>query len=425
MDNYKLQKYRSKFDNSQDQSKKNSYDNKLKYYSNVTSKNPRDNLLKPVPVTDLSNYKLNLENNNPGKPVLAFGYGTMSEKSKNVPVIFERRALGNNDVMFEIYYEGVCHSDWHTILNEWKNSKYPVVAGHEMTGVVIQIGPGVKNFQVGNKVALSPLYNSCRKCNNCKKGEEQYCENGTTETYNQQDRLPTDKKEPTCSVTYGGYSNIMVVDEYFLFKFPDNLAMDRGAPLLCAGLTVYNAILDLKIKPGELLGVAGIGGLGSILIKMCKVMGIRTIALTTTEWKLDDAKKLGAEKSILMKDMTTLGLIENKLDYIIDTIPFKHDLDPYLKLLKIHGTICVVGAFFNMNPDFNEIIRRGKKIQGSNTAGTVVANIFLEFCSKHNILQDIELIKFDQLNDTHDKLVKSQCRYRYVIDVKSSMKSLS
>lgn len=391
----------------------------------VTNKkyhNPNHALYKPTPIADPGKYQSKID---PTKPTLVFGYGAMTEKSKTMPVIFERRALKPDDVMFEILFEGVCHSDWHTILNEWKNSKYPVVAGHEMTGIVMHVGDSVTKFKPGDKVALSPLYNSCRNCKLCAAGEEQYCENGTTETYNAPDRMPFDKLEPTGDVTYGGYSNIMVVGEYFLFKFPDNLPMDKGAPLLCAGLTVYNALVELDVKPGQSVGIAGIGGLGSILITICKVLGIKAVALTTTEWKVKDSMRLGASKAVLMKDKTTLDKMEGTLDFIICTIPFKHDTDPYVKLVKTHGCVCMVGAFYSLNPDFNHIIRKGKKLQGANTAGTKVASEFLQFCSKHGIVSEIELISFDGLNETRDKLVKSECKYRYVIDVKASMKKLS
>lgn len=419
MNEFKFQKYQRKLDNCQNISKRNIYEQKIKLYSPQRYIDAKDGLLKPTPISNISEYKPNFQ---PNKPLLVVGYGAITEKSKNMPVVFERRDLADNDVMFEVLFVGVCHSDWHTILNEWKTSKYPVVAGHEMTGIVKGVGKSVTKFKLGDKVALSPLYNSCQQCKECKSGEEQYCENGTTETYNQYERLPTDIKEPSGSVTYGGYCNIMVAKEDFLFKFPDNLPMDRGAPLLCAGITVYNALNSLNIKQGEVLGVAGIGGLGSLLLKICQVRGICTVALTTTGWKLKDSERLGAKMAILMKDKETLDIMEGKLDYIIDTIPFKHDLDPYIKLLKTHGTLCVVGSFFCLDPDFNEIIRKGKKIQGSNTAGTRIIKEFLEFCSQSDVLPDIEIITFDKLNATRDKLVKSECKYRYVIDIKSSIK---
>ncbi len=424
--NYKLQKYQTKLDNSTNPEMKKTYEDKMKQYKKV--QNLKQELLKPTPVSGIQDYKLS--NISPEKPTLVFGYGAINEKSKNMPMVFERRALNENDVMFKIKFVGVCHSDWHTILNEWKTTKYPMIVGHEATAIVMNVGSAVTKFKQGDRVALSPLYNSCQKCKYCNNGDEQYCENGTTETYNQYDRLPTDIKLPTGPVTYGGYCNIMIAKEDVVFAYPENLPMDKGAPLLCAGLTVYNALKSLNIPNDKLqnttIGVAGIGGLGHLLLKICKSLGIKTVALTTTEWKLKDSFRMGASDAILMKDLEKINLMEGKLDYIIDTIPFKHDLDPYLKMLKTYGTICVVGAFFSMNPDFNTIIRQGKKISGSNTAGSRITQEYLDFTSQmtslgKDVLPDVEMIKFNQLNETRDRLVKSQCKYRYVIDVEKSM----
>lgn len=378
-------------------------------------------LRKPFP-TDLVSYKQQII---PEKPISTFGYGAMNKFSKLLPVEFDRRAPRPNDIVFEIKFCGVCHSDWHTILDEWKNSKYPVITGHEMTGICIQTGAYVTRFKVGDRVALSPLYNCCRVCNNCKAGYEQYCENDTTETYNMYDRNIGDIL-PVGPVTYGGYSNIMVADEHFVFRLPDNLPMDKSAPLLCAGMTVYGAIQTCGIRQGHKLGIAGIGGLGHLLIKIAKTLGIYVVCLTTSDWKIEDSKRLGADHAVCMNDREQLSKIEGTLDYIIDTIPFKHDLDPYLDLLKIFGTHCVVGSFYSLNPDFNKVIRKGKVIRGSNINSLKGTTDFLSFCSvaKENgfdILPDIELITLDQINKTHDRLVRSRARYRYVIDVQKSM----
>jgi uncharacterized zinc-type alcohol dehydrogenase-like protein len=457
--NYKLEKYKTKLLNENNSSKKKLYELKIQQYGGDPPKpttityvtdeirqffNPTDALIKPTPIPDLSYYKppqkqteqtQTEQKQNVDKPTLVFGYGAINEKSMTVPVIFERRPLNEDDVMFDVHYVGVCHSDWHTILNEWKNSKYPVVAGHEMTGIVTAVGSAVTKFAVGARVALSPLYNSCQECKLCRSGEEQYCENGTTETYNQYDRLKTDEGYPTGPVTYGGYSNIMIAKERFLYEFPKNLPMDQGAPLLCAGITVYNALKALGVfdlaadKRGEIkIGVAGIGGLGHLALKLCKAEGIKTVALTTTQEKMEDCIKFSAPGSsaIWMKDLDTVYQNQGTLDYILCTLPFKHDLDPYFKLIKVHGTMSIVGAFYSLNPDFSLIIRTGKKIEGSNIAGTVVADEFLKYCSNKtangiDVLPQIELIKFDGLNATHNNLVTSKCRYRYVIDVRGSM----
>lgn len=392
-----------------DEDKKTKFKAKIQYYENLLKIPSQVHQWKPVlPVKDVHKF-----------PILVYGMGALNEQTKN--------PLQDDDVLFEIKFVGVCHSDWHTILNEWKTSKYPVVAGHEMTGIVIETGSKVTKFKKFDKVALSPLYNSCKSCSNCKLKMEQYCINGTTETYNQYDRKETDTSLPTGPVTYGGYCNLMVCKQDVLFHFPDNIPMDKGAPLLCAGLTMFNAIIALSIpenqKENVRIGIAGIGGLGHIALKICNALKIKTVALTTSFEKLKDCKKFGTSKAIWMKNIEALEKNANSMDYIIDTIPFKHDLDPYIKLLKTFGCLCVVGSFYSLNPDFSEIIRNGKKIMGSNTAGTLVTKQYLKWTSetKMDVLPQIELITFNELNDTHVKLVENKCRYRFVIDVTKSM----
>ena len=393
------------------------FDNAL-YIPKVYEYTHNENLIKPTPI-DPNLYETNIEE---GKPILTLGYGALNEYSMTMPLMFERPALGDNDVLFEVSYCGICHSDWHVILNEWKMTKYPVVPGHEMTGIVIKVGNKVKKFGVGDLVALSPLYNSCLTCEWCKRGEEQYCLNGYTETYNFNERLPEDTKPPTGPLTYGGYSNLMVAHDHFLFKLPKNLPMDRSAPLLCAGMTVYNAFISCGIQAGDKLGVAGIGGLGHLLIKIAKAKGVEVVALTTTKWKLRDSiDNLGADDAVLMKDKDKLTLMKGKLDYIIDTIPFKHDLDDYLELLRPKGTLCVVGALYSLNPDFNTVIRTGKIIRGSNISGTIGTEEFLQFCSQNLILADIEKVHLGEINNTRNKLTNSEVKYRYVLDIKNSV----
>lgn len=436
---YKLKKYQEKIDSTKNESKKQTYSLKLNQYKNMKGGelkqgdiNPNNSVSEtsivkigsrteilriPTPINPVQYHpQMNQQNNS----FNVFGYGAINKYSKLIPVEFDRRQPREKDVVFEIKFCGVCHSDWHVILDEWKNSKYPIVTGHEMTGIVTQVGSGVTRFKVGEKVALSPLYNSCRHCENCNAGYEQYCKNDTTETYNMYDRLPGELKQRG-PVTQGGYSNVMVADEYYVFKLPENLPMDRAAPLLCAGTTVYSTILINRMQPGQTLGIVGIGGLGHLLIKIAKAMGIRVIAITTTEWKLGAAKELGADDSVLSKDLEKLEKMKGTLDFIVDTIPFRHDINKNLELLKLFGIYTIVGCFFDIDTDGNEMIREGKVIRGSNIGSIASTTQFLDFCSKHNILPETQTITLDQVNGTRDKLVKSEARFRYVIDIDASM----
>ena len=420
--NYKFHKYQTKMNNISDPSKKNIYLQKMKYYLNLEEKVPTKNLKKPEPLKMKYERNINIMN-----PINTIGYGVMKEGELLQPISFERRPLRKHDVLIEIYFCGVCHTDWHIILNEWKNSTYPVVAGHEMTGIVLEVGSSVTKFKKNSKVALTPNYNSCRICERCNDREEQYCLNGATHIYNANDRLVEEEKrnvKPTGPTTYGGYSNLMVVDEYFLFSLPEGMPMDRSAPLLCAGLTMYTPIKNLKIKEGQKLGIAGIGGLGHLGIKIGKAFGARVTALTTTLWKLKDSKRLGADESILVKDTIQMKKNENTLDFIIDTIPFAHDLNPYINLLKTKGILYIIGPLFPQIADYSNIIPNGKVIMGSNTGGTFDTEEMLKFCSTNNILPEINIISFEELNGTHDELIKSseKAKYRFVIDVSSIYK---
>lgn len=378
-----------------------------------------DTLVKPT-LYDEDSYIQQDDNDN---NIRVFGYGVINnpqnKKDKDVlkPVYFDRRNVRHDDILIEILYCGVCHSDWHVNLNEWNSTKYPAVTGHEITGRVVEVGKNVVKFKIDEFVAVSPTYNSCRTCVECQQGFEQYCEKGTTETYNMNDRLPTDIDRPTGPITYGGYSNYITINENYVLKVPDNMPLEYTAPILCAGVTTYNPLKYHKIGKGHKVGIAGIGGLGHMAIKFAKALGAEVIALTSSSSKKEDCLRFGAKDVVLISDKTHMDKYKSSLDFIIDTIPFKHDFDIYMNLLKSHGTLCIVGAFFKMETDFNCNIRKGRNIAASNTGGISDCQEVLNFCSVNNILPEINLISIDEINDTHENIKFGKVRYRYVIDM--------
>lgn len=409
----KVKKYKAKKNLTVDIDKINLYQSKIDYYTQMNNQNGGfDGKLKlPSPFKLNNGYVLNPNNN----PINAIGYGTNHRDNPLVLMNFDRRRPRNDDVVIQILYCGICHSDWHVILDEWKNTKYPTIVGHEITGLVMKVGSAVKKFKVNDKVAVGPNYNSCRKCAQCKSGHEQYCINDVTETYNMPDRIGNELK-PTGPITYGGYSNVIVVSEHFVFKLPDNMPLDVAAPLLCAGVTMYTPLKELNVKPGMKIGIAGIGGLGHIGIKIAKAFRSTVVALTRTPDKVKDAIRLGADISLLVSDMDSLKPHEGTCDLIIDTIPFDHDMSPYLNLLKNNGGVLwIVGSFFTMATDFNIVNRKGKIIRGSSTAGVPDTQEFIDFCAKYQIYPQIVLIDIKDINGTHKSIVTNEIRYRYVI----------
>jgi uncharacterized zinc-type alcohol dehydrogenase-like protein len=372
-------------------------------------------LLKKPTRSQLGDYKLDPN----ADPIRAIGYGTDHQKNRLTLMDFERRAPNPDDVVIRIAFCGVCHSDWHVLLNEWKNTKYPIIVGHEITGHVINVGAKVKNFKIGSKVAVGPNYNSCRNCKQCQLGFEQYCVNDVTETYNMPDRIG-DEKRPTGPITYGGYSNVIVVPQHFVFIVPDSLPLDLAAPLLCAGVTMYTPLKEFGVKKGMKVGIAGVGGLGHLGIKIAKSMGAEVVAFTRTPTKIKDAIRLGADDALWSNDLDSFKPHDGTFDLIICTIPFNHDQTPYYHLLKKNGgTMWIVGSFYTMAVDFDIVNRDGKIVRGSSTAGVPDTQEFLNYCAKHKIYPEIELINIQDINSTHSKIVASKVRYRYVIDMKS------
>lgn len=375
-------------------------------------------------------------------------YGIEAKGKKLMPTYVHRRDLTPLDVMVTILYCGVCHSDKHHILNDWNDTIYPLVPGHEIVGVVDAVGNSVTHCKVGDYVAVGTMTDSCMHCTNCHKGEEQYClQGGPTWVYNGRERL--DEKggrylRPEGNRTYGGYSKNIVVQEHFVYLLPDNLDLAKCAPLLCAGITTFTPLKEHRIGKGHKVGIAGIGGLGHLAIKFAKALGAEVVALTTSEWKLSSSKKLGADDSVLVNQdfIDALNAMDKKeeekkltkrdtlllnnvdleymgyFDLIISTIPVSHDITPYLQLLTTHGKLHLLGNF-NSYPNLSgsKFIPHGKSITSSVAGGTINTREMLQFCSQHHIEADIQLINIKNINNAIKSLSNNNVKYRYVIDM--------
>lgn len=342
------------------------------------------------------------------------GYAAQQATSPLVPFDFERRNLRPNDVQIDILYCGVCHSDLHTARNEWKTTIYPFVPGHEIVGKVLQVGSEVKDLKKGDVVAVGCMVDSCRTCNNCKEGLEQYCNEETIFTYNSRDRH--DK-----SVTYGGYSTQIIVDRAFILHVPKEFKetdYPGVAPLLCAGITTYSPLKHWKVGKGSRVGVVGLGGLGHMAIKLAHAMGAHVVLFTTSASKVQDAKRLGANEVVLSKNEEDMKKHIGSFDFILDTVAASHNLDPFLQLLKRDGTLCLVGApeFPHPSPTINQLIFKRRQIAGSLIGGIKETQEMLDFCAKHHITADIELIPIEKINEAYERMLKSDVKYRFVID---------
>ncbi len=344
-------------------------------------------------------------------PVNAYAAHQTNEPLK--PYKFERREPGVNDVLIDIDYCGVCHSDLHQVRNEWGGSKFPMVPGHEIVGKVSQVGSGVKKFKVGDLVGVGCMVDSCRHCSSCKEDLEQYCENGFVGTYN-----GTEKDGKT--ITQGGYSTKITVSEDFVLKIPANLPLDKAAPLLCAGITTYSPLRHWNVKPGSKVAVMGLGGLGHMAVKLAAAMGAEVTVLSTSLKKKEDATRLGAAKYAVTKDESTFKEYRNYFDLIINTVSAEIDLGKHLGLLARDGSMVLLGI-----PDKPEAIHAFNLIGGRRSiAGSLIGGIketqeMLDFCGKHNITSDIELIPMEKINEAYERMLKSDVRYRFVIDIAS------
>lgn len=341
------------------------------------------------------------------------GYAAESATTKLAPFHFERRALRANDVAMEILYCGVCHSDLHAARNDWGNTVYPCVPGHEIVGRVTAIGPEVTRHEVGDHVAVGCLVDSCLHCDECRDDEEQYCRHGYTGTYNTPERV-------TGENTLGGYSKHIVVREEFVLRLDKGLDLAKAGPLLCAGITTYSPLRTWNAGPGSRVGVVGLGGLGHMAVKMAAAMGAIVTVMSRTPDKLADALELGADALLVSSDAEAMAKAVSSFDIIIDTVPVKHDIKPYLPLLDIDGTLVIVGQVGPVaEPDTFPLIFGRRRIAGSLIGGIAETQEMLDFCARKNVLPDVEMIRMDEINEAFERMERSDVRYRFVIDMAS------
>jgi alcohol dehydrogenase (NADP+) len=340
-----------------------------------------------------------------------FGYAAHSPETPLTPFRFDRRALRPNDVAMEVLYAGICHSDLHQARNDWGWSTYPIVPGHEIVGRVIEVGSDVTRYRAGDSVAVGCMVDSCLDCDQCRRGEEQLCRFACTQTYNDRDRIT---REPT----YGGYSKHLVVREEFALRVPEGLDLARTAPLLCAGITTYSPLRTWKAGPGSRVGVIGLGGLGHMAVKLAAGMGCEVAVLSRTRDKEADALALGAKRLLVSTDPDAMQAAGSSFDLIIDTVPVRHDLSPYLPLLDVDGTLVIVGQLGPVDELSTLPLLLGRRrVSGSPIGGIAETQHMLDFCAEKNILPDCEMIRMEDINEAFVRLERADVRYRFVIDM--------
>lgn len=340
-------------------------------------------------------------------------YATNSATTPLGPFTFDRRDPGERDVQIEILFCGVCHSDVHTVRNEWHGTTYPCVPGHEIIGRVIKVGAKVEKFKAGDIAGVGCLVDSCRVCESCKDDLEQFCEKGAIFTYNSPDKH-------SGGLTYGGYSESIVVDEAFVLQIPKNLDLAATAPLLCAGITTYSPLRHYGVSQGQKVGIVGLGGLGHMGVKIAKAMGAHVVVFTTSLNKVKDALRLGADEVVHSKDEAAMKKHLNSCHFILDTVAANHDINFYLNLLRRDGTLTQVGVPSEpLAVDVSNLIFGRRNFSGSLIGGLKETQEMLDFCGQHNITSDIEMIPIQRINEAYDRLVKSDVKYRFVIDMAS------
>ncbi len=362
----------------------------------------------PLQLLSQTNNFKNMSNN-----IKSRAYAAKDSSGKLSLWEFERRPLGDNDILIDIKYSSICHSDIHQMKGHWGPQQYPQVPGHEIAGIVAAVGKNVTKFKVGDKAGVGCMVDSCMECESCKKGEEHHCETtGFTGTYGS-----PDKSSPT-GISQGGYSNNLVVRDHFAIKIPDNLDLQHAAPLLCAGITTYSPLMHAKIKKGDKVGVAGIGGLGHMAIQLAVSKGAEVYVFTTTASKVEDSKKFGAKEVIVVSGADSFKPWKGKLDYMISTIPYAYEMSSYIDCVKPYGYFTQVGqpvngelTINNFNMIFNRVNFNGSLIGGIPETQEVV-----DYCAQMKIYPQIQLIKAEDINDAWEKIVNKEARYRYVID---------
>jgi uncharacterized zinc-type alcohol dehydrogenase-like protein len=341
-------------------------------------------------------------------------YGTESKEADLKEMNIERREATPKDVEIEILFCGVCHSDLHTARNDWGGTKYPAVPGHEIVGRITKIGSEVSKFKVGDLAGVGCIVDSCGTCESCKQDLEQYCQTGFVGTYNGKD-------EHLGGHTFGGYSQKVVVDADHVLKIPENLDLAAVAPLLCAGITTWSPLRHWNVGPNSKVAVVGLGGLGHMAIKLAKGLGAEVTLFSRTPGKTEDAKQLGADHVVISTDDSQMKSVAGKFDVIIDTVPYDHDINPYILTLNINGTHVLVGYLGGLEDIINTVpmIMGRKSVAGSVIGGIAETQEMLDFCGEHNIVSEIEIIKMQEINEAYERMLKSDVRYRFVIDMQS------
>ena len=339
-------------------------------------------------------------------------FGVRDASSAVVPFQIERREPGPFDVQIDILYSGICHSDLHQAHNDWGGSLYPMVPGHEIVGRVVAVGSEVSKFRLGDLAGVGCMVDSCRSCSACRADLEQYCEQGgPTVTYNGRERNSE-------RLTFGGYSEQIVVDEHFVVKVSEKLDLKAVAPLLCAGITTYSPLRHWKVGPGQKVGVIGLGGLGHMGVKFAKALGAHVVMITTSPDKGRDAQHLGADDVLLSRDADAMAAQAGTFDFLLNTIPVSHDANPYMALLKRDAAMVMVGLLTPLDPPLQggQLIMGRKSLSGSAIGGMAETQEMLDFCAEHGIVADIEMIRADEINAAYERMLKGDVKYRFVID---------
>jgi uncharacterized zinc-type alcohol dehydrogenase-like protein len=347
-----------------------------------------------------------------GGGVLAAAYGATSPDSGLVPLTLARRSPKADDVEIAIEYCGLCHSDVHATRGEWGGTTWPLVPGHEIVGTVRRVGSAVVDFAAGDRVGVGCMVDSCRTCESCLDGLEQYCENGMTGTYGAIDRRNGD------SVTQGGYSSSIVVDRRYVVRVPEALDPAAAAPLLCAGVTTFSPLRHFGVEEGDVVGVVGLGGLGHMAVKLARAMGAKVVVFTTSDAKVAAALELGADEVVLSRDEEAMARANRSIDLIIDTVAAPHDLNPYFRTLRVDGALFQLGLPSEPMPPVNpgSLIRRRIAYAGSLIGGIAETQEMLDFCAGHGVAAEIEMVRADQLNEAYDRMVAGDVKYRFVLD---------